>query len=370
MNQLPSEQTMWRAFAAKDATYDGLFYVAVRTTGVFCRPTCRARLPRRENVEFFARAEQAERAGYRPCKLCRPNETAAPPEVVRRLVEMARDGEGGAVRGRDLAASGIDPSTARRQFRRHFGVTFAAYQRAARMGEALRGVRQGEAVVAAQVGAGYASASGFRRAFTGQFGVPASRAAAADVPPPLFSARFETPLGAMVGVACDDGVVVLDFHDRRGLAGALERVRKRFGRSGAPASIVPGDNEHLSLAGLELASYFAGKLREFSLKVASSGSTFEREAWAYLRAIPYGQTRTYGRQAGEIGRPAAVRAVGRANGMNYVSIVIPCHRVVGADGALTGYGGGLWRKKWLLEHERRVLGDPSAETLWEARAGA
>jgi AraC family transcriptional regulator, regulatory protein of adaptative response / methylated-DNA-[protein]-cysteine methyltransferase len=160
-----------------------------------------------------------------------------------------------------------------------------------------------------------------------------------------------------VAVASDDGLVVLDFADRKGLAGAIARARKRHGSDGAEAGVVPGENEHIARARRELAAYFAGELRTFGLTVAAgAGTTFERRAWAYLRNIPYGQTRSYGEQAAALGCGSA-RAVGRANGMNYLSIVVPCHRVVGADGALTGYGGGLWRKRWLLDHERRVLGE-------------
>lgn len=354
MNNLPSEATMWRAFSEKDSHFDGLFFVGVRTTGVFCRPTCRAKPPRQKNVEFFETAAEAMRNGYRACKMCRPTEGAeVVPEVVRRLEALARAGSS-PVRERDLVAVGIDPSSARRQFRRHRGVTFARYQRAVRMGEALREVRGGAGVTAAQVAAGFESASGFREAFAGTFGVAASRCAGAGV---LVWARFETPLGAMVGVASDGGLVVLDFADRKGLEGAMARARKRSGGKDAEAAIVPGENEHLVTARRELAAYFAGELKSFSVRLATeAGSAFELRAWAYLREIPYGRTRSYGEQARAIGCESA-RAVGRANGMNYLSIVVPCHRVVGAKGELTGYGGGLWRKRWLLDHERRVLGE-------------
>jgi AraC family transcriptional regulator of adaptative response/methylated-DNA-[protein]-cysteine methyltransferase len=360
MNQLPTQATMWRAFAEKDSQFDGLFFVAVRTTGVFCRPTCRAKPPRRENVEFFATAAEAMGAGYRGCKLCHPTGDAAEKGgVVARLEGLARSSAssaGSPLRGRDLAAMGIDPSSARRQFRRQRGVTFAGYQRAVRMAAALGEVRGGAGATAAQVAAGFESASGFRRAFAGAFGVTASRGGSAAAAA-LWTGRYETPLGAMVGVASDEGVVVLDFADRRGLEGAIARVRARYGRDGTPAALVPGENEHLALAGRELAGYFAGMLRAFTVRLddGRGGSAFERRAWAYLREIPYGQTRSYGEQARAIGC-ASARAVGRANGMNYVSIGVPCHRVVGADGALTGYGGGVWRKRWLLEHERRVAG--------------
>ena len=349
MSGLPSISVMRRAFAEKDASFDGLFIVAVRTTGIFCRPTCRARPPRPENVEFFASASEAEARGYRACKMCRP--TDAPgrlPEIVDRLIGLAVESGDVPVRETDLRANGIDPATARRQFRAHCGVTFAAYQRARRLGVALGEIRGGAGVTRAQVAAGFESGSGFRAAFGRTFRTAAGNGAAVE---PLVSMRLDTPIGPMLAVARDEGLVVLDFSDRRGIAGAIARAEQRFG-----GVVVPGEHEHLRAIRRELAEYFAGRRTAFSVPVAPHGTAFERRAWDYLRSIPPGQTRTYGEQARAIGAGGGARAVGRANGMNYLSIIIPCHRVVGADGALTGYGGGLWRKRWLLDHERRVAG--------------
>src|SRR5436190_12670104 len=343
---LPSDETMWRAFREKDASFDGVFVVAVRTTGIFCRPVCRARLPRRENVEFFGDAAKAIGHGYRACKMCRPLETSAsPPKAVGRLAEFARAGDATPLRGRDLSAMGIDPSTARRQFRRHFGVTFAQYQRAARLGNAAKEVAGGAPVIRAQRNAGFESGAGFRRAFASVFGTAPSRGGATA----LRAAWFSTPLGAMMGVASDLGLLALDFLERPGLADAI--TSEQWAR--ANAAVVPGDHPHLSLAGQELAAYFAGELREFTVPIdVRRGTAFERDAWAFLRSIPYAQTRSYSAQAAAMRRASACRAVGRANGRNVVAIIVPCHRVVGANGALTGYGGGLWRKRWLLDHER------------------
>jgi AraC family transcriptional regulator of adaptative response/methylated-DNA-[protein]-cysteine methyltransferase len=357
MIELPPRKTMWRAFREKDSQFDGVFLVAVRTTGVFCRPVCRAKPPRPENVEFFPTAAHATAHGYRPCKICRPLDPpdGRPPAVVRRLLELARaNPQDRPIRSGDLEAMGIDPATARRQFRQYCDMTFAGYQRAVRMNLALERVRAGGEVTPAQVAAGYESGSGFRQAFKRTFGGAASDGGGITT---LYSARISTPVGPMLAVATDGGLHVLDFLDRKGLAGAIARVRRRFANAeGAPAAIVPVDHRHLAAARAQLEEYFAGRRRAFSLELAPAGSTFERLAWGFLQSIPYGQTRTYAEQAREIDRPAAVRAVGRANGMNYLSIVIPCHRVVGAGGALTGYGGGVWRKRWLLAHERRVAG--------------
>lgn len=354
---LPHPRTMWRAFREKDAAYEGTFLVAVKTTGIFCRPTCRAKPPRAENVEFFASAEEAARNGYRACKLCRPTEAAPTPAIVQRLTELVEASPERVLRDAELRAMGVAPATARRQFRAHRGMTFAAYQRAHRLGAALREVREGSAVVEAQLAAGFESGSGFREAIGKLFGAPPSDAAGVVV----LSARWiDTPLGAMLGIANDEGLLLLDFHDRKGLPTAIARLRTRMGSRGGrgqparPAVIVPGAGRHPHLERIEreLRAYFAGGLDAFTVSVAPQGSVFERRAWEYLRTIPPGVTRSYGEQARALGVPGASRAVGRANGMNYLSLIIPCHRVVGAGGALTGYGGGLARKRWLLEHER------------------
>lgn len=346
---------MRQAFAAKDASFDGLFVVAVKTTGIFCRPVCRARTPRAENIEFFPNSAEAERAGYRPCKLCRPvGPVGEAPADVQRLVDLI-DGSDNRLKEVDLKAAGFDPRTARRRFKLHFGMTFTAYQRARRMGSALQGLKEeegGDKVLAAQLEAGFASGSGFRAAFERLFGVVPSAGSAVEV---LTAGMIPTPIGPMLAIAIDEGLLLCDFTDRRGLEKAITRLRTR-----RRAVIVPGSHPVLDRVKLELDQYFAGKRLDFTLPLLPMGSEFERRAWSYLLEIPPGETRTYGQQAKALGNPGAARAVGRANGMNYLSILIPCHRVVGEKGMLTGYGGGLHRKRWLLEHEQKSRGTLSS----------
>ena len=349
MITLPSPTEMRRAFQRKDPAYDGTFIVAVKTTGVFCRPVCRAKPPRPQNVEFFASADEALRNGYRPCKLCKPTEVRPePPRVVTQLMQLIDRSDCQSVRESDMKAIGIDPSTARRQFRQYCGMTFAAYQRSRRLGVALNDVRSGAPVATAQAGAGFESGSGFRQAFERMFGAPAS-AMRENGATRLTADWIETPLGRMVAIAHEDGIVLLDFIDRKGLPGAIDRLTERHG-----APVTPGEHRHLVQLKRELDEYFRGARQAFEVPLAPQGSAFERRAWNYLRQIPFGETRSYGQQATSIGAGGGARAVGRANGMNYLSIVIPCHRVVASNGDLTGYGGGLARKRWLLDHERRV----------------
>jgi AraC family transcriptional regulator of adaptative response/methylated-DNA-[protein]-cysteine methyltransferase len=343
---LPPSETMYRALVNRDPSFEGIFFVGVRTTGIFCRPTCTAKKPARENVDFFPTPGEALHSGYRPCLRCHPMDPdKRPPRLIERLrteVERAPDGR---LTDKELSAMAIDPSTARRQFKRHYGMTFQAYHRARRMGLALREVQKGSRVDEARNGSGFESESGFREAFTRIFGEPPTTAKTRGG---LFAQRIETPLGAMIAVADDEGLRLLEFIDRRATERELSTLRKRL-----RTNVVPGEHRHLTATRKQLDNYFSGKQLEFDIPVAPVGSDFQLRAWEILRSIPIGETRSYSWMAKHLGDENARRAVGRANGTNMICIVIPCHRVIRADGTLCGYGGGLWRKKWLLDHEQR-----------------
>jgi AraC family transcriptional regulator of adaptative response/methylated-DNA-[protein]-cysteine methyltransferase len=240
---------------------------------------------------------------------------------------------------------GIEPSTARRAFQRYCGMTFHAYHRARRMGLALTGVREGKNMLDLQLDHGFDSPSGFREAFARTFGTPPSGARALDC---LYAKWLETPLGPMLALANDNGLHLLEFVDRRGLEREIRNLRRRVRHH-----VVPGEHRCLVQIAAELDAYFAGRSLTFATPLRLEGSPFQLAVWNALLAIPCGSTRSYADIAAAIRRPSAVRAVGRANGDNKLSLLVPCHRVVGADGTLTGYGGGLWRKAWLLDHERR-----------------
>lgn len=350
MKPLPDRRTMYRALERRDAAYEGVFLTGVKTTGIFCRPTCRAKKPKPENVEFFATPVEALHGGYRPCRLCRPMDPARPvPEIVERLRRMAEAAPEGRVTDKDLVAQGIEPSTARRRFKAYHGMTFHAYQRARRMGLALREVRSGRPVIDVQLARGYESTSGFRDAFTRVFGSPPRGAAHSAC---LLARRIETPLGTMLALADEAGLRLLEFVDRRGLEREIAGLRRRL-----RCAVVPGDSPLLAEVSRQLARYFSGASLEFDLPLAPVGSAFQQRVWAELRRIPPGRTRSYSAMAENLGVPNAPRAIGRANGSNMIAIVIPCHRVIRADGSLCGYAGGIWRKQRLLDHERRQAAD-------------
>src|SRR5579871_2321645 len=344
MNTLPPIDEMERARLNRDAAYNGLFFVGVRTTGVFCRPSCPARSPHPQNVEYFPTAAEALFAGYRPCKRCRPMTTDDQPEWVGPLLEEVENNPTVRITEADLRARGIDPATVRRHFLRYYGMTFQAYTRARRLSSAFTSIRNGSSLDDTIFTSGYESHSGFRDAFSKLFGCPPGDCRDRSS---VFLTWLSSPLGPLVAGATDEGVCLLEFTDRRMLETQFESVRKLF-----RLPVIPGTNNHLERLENELTGYFAGKLRSFTVPLVYPGTPFQRRVWEQLLLVPYGETRSYQELASAAGNAAAVRAVGRANGLNRIAIVIPCHRIVNKNGDLGGYGGGLRRKQFLLNLEQ------------------
>jgi AraC family transcriptional regulator of adaptative response/methylated-DNA-[protein]-cysteine methyltransferase len=370
----PTEDEMFAALIGRDTSLDGVFVAAIRTTGIFCRPGCGAKKPLRENVEFFASPREAMHAGYRACKRCRPLDLGGSrPEWVERVIESLEKSADRRVSADDLRAMGVAPEKASRWFKANYGMTFQAFCRARRMGEAMKMIREGTSVGRAAAKTGYESESGFREAFEEVFGAAPGKTRAraksatgnggqGEAPRELLACWIETPLGPMLAAASDSGVSLLEFVDSRALATQIATLRRRV-----VGVVRPGTNAHLDQLKKELEAYFAGKRSTFASALEAPGTEFQARVWDALRAIPSGETRSYLDIAKQIGRPTATRAVARANGDNRLAILIPCHRVIGSDGTLTGYGGGVWRKDWLLEHERAMAGRPLAGLFAAAR---
>ena len=340
------DDTLFAALLARDPAYDGFAYVGVTTTGVFCRLTCPARKPKRRNVRFFACRDAAQEAGFRACLRCRPLDAGRPVsgafEALRGRIAAEPERRWSAA---DLKSLGYDPSTVRRAFQREYGVTFAQYARSQRLGLAVGRLQQGGSVIDAQLDAGYESGSGFREAIGRLIGEAPARAGARAI---LAARWLDTPIGAMLAVAGEAGLHLLEFSERKALPGEIARLKQRVG----PISF--GQHPVIDALEHQLGDYFAGRSASFDVPLARQGTAFEETVWNALRQVPAGETRSYGDIACAIGRPEAARAVARANGANPVAILVPCHRIIGADGSLTGYGGRIWRKQWLLEHERRM----------------
>lgn len=346
MFDLPTPDVLYRALLDRDDAFDGRAYVGVTTTGVFCRLTCPARKPKRENCSFYPTVAACIDAGFRPCKRCHPMATlAAGDPVMAALLEALDQRPAYRWSESDLVRMGHDPSTVRRSFKRQFGMTFLEMARQRRLRDGFGALADSGSVIDAQLSAGFESASAFRAAFARLLGCAPGHLKQGGL---LRADWIPTPLGDMVAVASTSHLHLLEFLDRKALKTELAGLmRASKGDLGVGRSAVTEQ-----LAG-ELDAYFTGKSARFDTPLAYAGSAFSHTVWDALRDIPAGQTRTYGQLAKVINRPDATRAVARANGANQIALVVPCHRVLGADGTLTGYGGGLWRKRQLIEIERQ-----------------
>ena len=339
---------MYQASYEKNSDFEGVFWMAVKTTGIFCRPTCTARKPKPENVEFFDNTKDAIQKGYRPCKVCKPlvNPDETPLDIRKLLIELSEN-PGLKLKDVDLVERGLQPATVKRWFLKYHGMTFHAFQRTFKINSAFKKLQQGENVLDVALENGYESLSGFNDSFKNVFGVSPKNSKMEKI---VDLKRIETPLGTMIACANENGICMLEFSDRKALPTELKEISKHF-----DANIVQGENPHFKTLEKELEEYFEGKLKDFTVPLAPVGTDFQKKVWEILRTIPYGTTRTYQQQADILGNPKAVRAVANANGLNKISIIIPCHRVIGSNGTLTGYGGGIWRKQKLLELEKAIL---------------
>ena len=343
-HSLPSFNEMEQAFYHKDASYDGLFFVAVRTTKIFCRPSCAAR-PKRENIEFYPSIAAAETAGYRACKRCHPAEVyGAEPSWVAALTARLAAAPDAKLSSDDLRTVGVSPERARRWFRQHRGMTLTEWWRGQRLAAAHNELRGGASLDDVALAHGYESHSGFREAFGRVFGVPPGQSHSSDY---VAAQIIETPLGAMIAAATAEGVCMLDYADRQTLEQSYALLQQRF-----DGPVLPTTHPHLEQLRSELGEYFAGTRTSFGVPVVPRGTAFQERVWQALQSIPHNTTIAYDELARRIGQPTAMRAVAQANGHNRINILIPCHRVIGKNGQLTGYGGGVWRKRLLLELEQ------------------
>ncbi len=345
MFDLPDDDALYDALLARDAGFDGRAYVGVTSTGVFCRLTCPARKPKRENCVFFDTIGRCIEAGFRACLRCHPMAPEAEGEpVVARLLEMLNTEPARRWLESDIAALGMDPSTVRRAFKRHFGMTFLEMARLTRLRLGAATLPDGGRVIDAQMDASYDSPAAFRAAFGKWLGLAPGR----FVKDALLRADWiETKLGMMIAVSDAHALHLLEFTERKALPAELKRLYAHAKGSLGFGRFAPTDQIER-----EMGAFMEGACDKFDTRLAPLGTDFTKAVWDTLRTIPAGQTRSYGEVARMMGRPDATRAVARANGANPIAIVIPCHRVLGADGALTGYGGGLWRKQALIELER------------------
>lgn len=339
----------WRAVVTRDRTLDGTFVYAVRTTGIYCRPSCSSRRPRRENVAFFSRPEEAERSGFRACLRCRPREerAAAPSEeAVRKACAWLDAHLEEPVTLEVLArAVGLSPHHLQRTFKRAVGVSPREYAEARRMDGLKAGLRKGQTVTRAAYAAGFGSS---RRVYqdTPLGMTPASyRRRGAGMT--IGYVMVPSPLGRLLVAATERGICAVKL-------GTTDAALERDLREEYSAATLRLDDVLLGGWVREILSYLDGAQPGLSLPVDVQATAFQRQVWEALRAIPPGSTRSYQEVARAVGRPRTARAVARACAANPVALVIPCHRVVRSDGAQGGYRWGIERKAALLEQERAV----------------
>jgi AraC family transcriptional regulator of adaptative response/methylated-DNA-[protein]-cysteine methyltransferase len=341
----------WDAVVARDDRHDGEFVFAVTTTGVYCRPSCPARRPRRENVSFYSRPEQAEKAGFRACLRCRPRTSSGNPQSdlgkeVCRYIEQHLDEPVTLARlGKMFRQS---PFHLQRRFKAAVGITPREYADACRMRLLKRNLQAGDNVTRAMYDAGYGSSSRLYEKTASQLGMTPDKYRRGAIAASIRYACADSPLGRMLIAATDQGVCAIQFAHSDGEL--IEGLKREF-----PFALRKPDEGGLQTWVRALLEKMSGRESNAALPLDIRATAFQRQVWSYLQSIPFGATRSYGQVAKAIGQPSASRAVARACATNPVAVAIPCHRVVRGDGAISGYRWGVDRKKTLLEMEQREL---------------
>jgi AraC family transcriptional regulator of adaptative response/methylated-DNA-[protein]-cysteine methyltransferase len=344
-----SQEAQWNAVVARDAAHDGRFVFAVSSTGVFCRPSCAARRPRRENVQFFPTPEQAEKAGYRACLRCRPksvsgNAQSDEVKAICRFIEQHLDEPLTLGRlGKEFHQS---PFHLQRRFKAVLGITPREYADSCRMRLLKRNLQAGDSVTRAMYDAGYGSSSRLYEKTASQLGMTPDKYRRGAIAAAIRYACADSPLGRMLIAATDRGICAIQFARTDGEL--IEGLKREF-----PFAMRKSDDGGLRSWVSALLKHMRGKDLDSSLPLDIRATAFQRRVWEYLQSIPFGNTESYSQVAKGIGQPTAVRAVARACATNPVAVAIPCHRVVSKDGTMGGYRWGIERKKTLLQMEQR-----------------
>ncbi len=344
-----TEDQRWSAVASRDATLDGQFVFAVSTTGVYCRPSCAARRPRRENVEFFDAPEAAEKKGYRACLRCRPrafqqNSESHSVKAICRFIEQHLDEPLTLDRlGKEFHQS---PFHLQRRFKAVLGITPREYADSCRLRTLKRNLQAGDSVTRAMYDAGYGSSSRLYEKTASQLGMTPDKYRRGAIAATIRYACVDSPLGNLLIAATDHGICSIQFgRDPNEL---IEGLRREF-----PFATRKEDDGELCSWADVLLKHLQGKDLDSALPLDIRATAFQRRVWTYLQSIPFGKTRSYSQVAVAIGRPKACRAVARACATNPVAVAIPCHRVVREDGSMGGYRWGLERKEALLRIEQQ-----------------
>jgi len=342
------DDSRWNAVVGRDANRDGEFFFAVSTTGVYCRPSCAARRPRRENVQFFTTPAAAEHAGYRACLRCRPkvftgNSESDGVKAICRFIEQHLDEP--LTLGRLAEEFHQSPFRLQRRFKAVLGITPREYADSCRLKSLKRNLQAGDSVTRAMYDAGYGSSSRLYERTASQLGMTPDKYRRGAIAAMICYTCADSPLGRMLIAATDRGICAIQFARTDGEL--LEGVKREF-----PFAVRKADQGELRSWVEALLRHMRGKDLNSSLPLDIRATAFQRRVWTYLQSIPFGATKSYSEVAKAIGKPRACRAVARACATNPVAVAIPCHRVVREDGSMGGYRWGIARKKALLEMER------------------
>jgi AraC family transcriptional regulator, regulatory protein of adaptative response / methylated-DNA-[protein]-cysteine methyltransferase len=343
------DDARWQAVLARDWRCDGRFVFAVRSTGIYCRPSCPARRPRRAQVHFFAGPQDAEHAGFRPCRRCLPRDAVAPEvEVVRQVCRYIEDHPDGPTTLTALGAHvGISPSHLQRLFKSIMGVTPRQYVEVRRLDRFKEQLREGDAVTGALYDAGYRSSSQLYMQAPARLGMTPTTYRKGGKGMDIMYTTTASPLGSLLVAATERGLCTVRFGES--VAELEQGLVREF-----PAATIRRDDAALRPWVDALVHYLDGRQPQLDLPLDVQATAFQSRVYEALRAIPYGSTRSYSQVAQAIGRPTAVRAVAHACATNPVALVIPCHRVVRDDGSLGGYRWGVERKRALLDQEAQA----------------
>ncbi len=339
-----ADEASWHAVTERNQTADGTFYYAVRTTGIYCRPSCPARRPRRENVAFFETTAQAQAAGYRACRRCTPDEVNAQQLAVSQAKQLLESGDPSPSLDELGQAVGWSPAHLQRVFKRLVGLSPKQYALHLRSERLKASLKQGDDVTSAMYGSGYNSSRSLYDQATDQLGMSPGTYKKGGVGQTITYAVIETLVGPMLVAATERGLCAVWFGEPEPM---IQQLRAEY-----PRAQCVQDAMRLRPQIGALQAYLGGQRPGTPLRVDVSGTAFQQQVWNALQTIPYGETRSYAQVAEMIGQPSAVRAVAQACAANPVALVVPCHRVVRSGGALSGYRWGVDRKRALLREEQ------------------
>jgi AraC family transcriptional regulator of adaptative response/methylated-DNA-[protein]-cysteine methyltransferase len=343
------ENKWWNAVLARDSGHDGEFFFAVTSTGVYCRPSCPAKRPRRENVAFFRRPEDAEKAGFRACLRCRPKSASRNPQAdaVKKICRYIEQHLDEPVTLEHLgSAFAMSPFHLQRTFKKAVGITPRAYADSCRMKLLKQNLQTGKSVTHSLYDAGYSSSSRLYERTASQLGMTPDKYRRGAVAAAIRYTFADSPLGRMLVAATDKGICAIQFADTDGEL--TEGLKREF-----PFAVRKRDDESMQSWTKTLLGQMEGHKLNASLPLDIQATAFQRRVWTHLQSLPFGTTQSYAKVAKEIGQPTAARAVARACATNPVAVAIPCHRVVREDGGMGGYRWGIQRKESLLQLERQ-----------------